>query len=544
MTSKYPSETQPKQIFLTSVFLVVMSASLLGLQIALGTNTLFHANKWKVEKREKLLGLTGSDEYLSTRAPLFEGVLNLGKWYGHQAVRSLELKDLNNVRLKFKLEEGQTLSIKLNDKSYSDVGIVLSRSEKASNVFFGKNTYTRNKLDLTLDGRWSFLEIDIKERMVRFQLNGKEVHQLTLNSPYTFSSLTMQSGLTGALVDDVFLLNEKGETFYEGFFDIKKALGLTLFWMLFLVAVKMSLVAFVPGMDIKIAQLLFLVLLVCQSIYYAADRFFLSKYELSPFSKMLDGKDVTTVGNKLEKFRWGLFHFLALNPPGEIPSSTVFANRGYPKDRIWEGPIVCTLEQCNYRRMETAAHIISRGNSNLVLVGTSQSIGAGASSLNKTFFTILHKQIQQQLKGSRLVSLNLSESGSNPQILFEKYQKNIEILSPEILIINLVNNGDDFNYYKGLKNFLELGKKKASRIFIVQEAISNESDVHLDQRREFLSSLAAENVHILDLNSFMNSKQVFDGDFRFWDFIHFNNEGHKLAGEWLATQIIKVMSGK
>ena len=257
MTSKYPSETQPKQIFLTSVFLVVMSASLLGLQIALGTNTLFHANKWKVEKREKLLGLTGSDEYLSTRAPLFEGVLNLGKWYGHQAVRSLELKDLNNVRLKFKLEEGQTLSIKLNDKSYSDVGIVLSRSEKASNVFFGKNTYTRNKLDLTLDGRWSFLEIDIKERMVRFQLNGKEVHQLTLNSPYTFSSLTMQSGLTGALVDDVFLLNEKGETFYEGFFDIKKALGLTLFWMLFLVAVKMSLVAFVPGMDIKIAQLLF-----------------------------------------------------------------------------------------------------------------------------------------------------------------------------------------------------------------------------------------------------------------------------------------------
>ena len=523
---------------------MVMSASLLGLQIALGTNTLFHANKWKVEKREKLLGLTGSDEYLSTRAPLFEGVLNLGKWYGHQAVRSLELKDLNNVRLKFKLEEGQTLSIKLNDKSYSDVGIVLSRSEKASNVFFGKNTYTRNKLDLTLDGRWSFLEIDIKERMVRFQLNGKEVHQLTLNSPYTFSSLTMQSGLTGALVDDVFLLNEKGETFYEGFFDIKKALGLTLFWMLFLVAVKMSLVAFVPGMDIKIAQLLFLVLLVCQSIYYAADRFFLSKYELSTFSKMLDGKDVTTVGNKLEKFRWGLFHFLALNPPGEIPSSTVFANRGYPKDRIWEGPIVCTLEQCNYRRMETAAHIISRGNSNLVLVGTSQSIGAGASSLNKTFFTILHKQIQQQLKGSRLVSLNLSESGSNPQILFEKYQKNIEILSPEILIINLVNNGDDFNYYKGLKNFLELGKKKASRIFIVQEAISNESDVHLDQRREFLSSLAAENVHILDLNSFMNSKQVFDGDFRFWDFIHFNNEGHKLAGEWLATQIIKVMSGK
>ncbi|TNE96445.1 MAG: hypothetical protein EP326_13345, partial [Deltaproteobacteria bacterium] len=118
-----------------------MSASLLGLQIALGTNTLFHSNKWIVEKREKLFGLTGSDEYLSTRAPLFEGVLNLGKWYGHQAVRSLELKDLNSVRLKFKLEEGQILSIKLNDKSYSDVGIVMSRSEKASNVFFGKSIY-------------------------------------------------------------------------------------------------------------------------------------------------------------------------------------------------------------------------------------------------------------------------------------------------------------------------------------------------------------------------------------------------------------------
>lgn len=544
MTSKYPSESPPKQIFLTSVFLVVMSASLLGLQIALGTNTLFHGNKWKVEKREKLFGLTGSDEYLSTRAPLFEGVLNLGKWYGHQAVRSMELKDLNSVRLKFKLEEGQILSIKLNDNSYSDVGIVMSRSDKASNVFFGKNTYIRNKLNLTLDGRWSFLDIDIKERVILFHLNGKEIHQLSLNSPYTFSSLTLQSGLKGALVDDVFLVNEKGETFYEGFFDIKKALGLTLFWMLFLAAVKMSLVAFVPGMDIKIAQLLFLVLLVCQSIYYAADRFFLSKYELSPFSKMLDGKDVTSVGNKLEKFRWGMFHFLALNPPGEIPSSTVFAKRGYPKDRIWEGPIVCTLQQCNYRRMETAAHIISRGNSNLVLVGTSQSIGAGASSMGKTFFTILHKQIQEQLKGSRLVSLNLSESGSNPQQLFEKYNKNIEILSPEIFIINLVNNGDDFNYYKGLKNFLELGMKKNSRIFIVQEAISNESDVHLDQRRDFLSSLAGENVHILDLNSFMNSKQEFAGDFRFWDFIHFNNEGHKLAGEWLASQIIKVMSGK
>jgi hypothetical protein len=42
----------------------------------------------------------------------------------------------------------------------------------------------------------------------------------------------------------------------------------------------------------------------------------------------------------------------------------------------------------------------------------------------------------------------------------------------------------------------------------------------------------------------MSSRGQYDGDFLYWDFIHFNDSGHALAGEWLSEQIIKAMSAK
>jgi len=524
-----------------SGLLALISATLLGVQITLGTNTLFHSNTWKVEKREMTLGLTGSDEYLSTRAPLFGNVLNLGNWYGHQSVRSPELKEINSGKLRFKLEENQELSIKLNDNSYSDVGIALS--SKASNLFWGNYLLNRKDIGFNSPLGWSEFEFKRVERKWIFKVNGKVIAEHLINGPFSFTSLTLQSGAKGAKVDDVELISEN-ESFYDGFFDTYKALGLAFFWLLALIALKMSLMAFAPGIDTRIIQLVFLGLIVCQSIYYISDRFVLSKHEVSPFSKTLAGKTITSFPNAIEKFRWGLFHLLAMNTPANIPSSKVLAERGYPAERIWEGPITCSGKKCMKRRLETATQIVSRAQSKMVLIGTSQSVGAGASSLEKTFFARLHGRLQTKLIGSRLVSINLSESGSNPQLLFQKYGKTLERLSPEILVINLVNNGDDFNYFKGLENFLRIAKKRSARIFMIQEAIDTDSGKHHDKRRDFLIALQNDKTHVLDLNSFMNSNRQFAGDFRFWDFVHFNDQGHKLAGEWIADQIIKTMSGK
>lgn len=524
-----------------SGLLALISATLLGVQITLGTNTLFHSNTWKVEKREMILGLTGSDEYLSTRAPLFGNVLNLGNWYGFQSVQSPELKEIISGKLRFKLEENQELSIKINDKSYTDVGVALSSN--SSNLFWGKNLINRKDIGFNSPKGWNEFDFSRVERKWSFKVNGKVIAEHLINGPFSFTSLTLQSGAKGSKVDDV-VLESENESFYDGFFDTYKALGLAFFWLLALVAIKMSLMAFIPEIDTRIVQLIFLGLIVCQSIYYVSDRFVLSKHEVSPFSKTLAGRTVTSFPNAIEKFRWGFFHLLALNSPGNIPSSKVLAERGYPVERIWEGPITCSGKKCMKRRLETATQIVSRAQSKMVLIGTSQSVGAGASSLNKTFFARLHGRLQTKLIGSRLVSINLSESGSNPQLLFEKYGKTLERLSPEIFVINLVNNGDDLNYFKGLENFLRIAKKKSAQIFLIQEAIDSESGKHLDKRREFLTKLQNEKTHVLDLNSFMNSNRQFAGDFRFWDFVHFNDQGHKMAGEWMADQIIKIMSRK
>lgn len=536
------------QTLIISGLLALISASLMGVQVSLGTNTLFHSHSWVVEKREIEFGLTGSDEYLATRAPLYNGILHLGKWYGHQSVRSPILEDLVRGSLQFKLaSKDQYLSVKVNDPNYTHVGVVLSHHSKKSNAFWGQSEFERKEITWGINTKWqkwNTLEFERVERDLIFKVDGKEIFKHTLQGPFSLKSVTLQSGLKGALVDEVHLENEKGETFHDSFFDIKRALLLGFVWLLTLVALKMSLMAFLPSLDTRIVQLVFLVLIVCQSAYYVADKFLLSKNEVSPFSKTLGGQDLTSLPNKIEKFRWGLFHLLGFNSPLEIPSSSVLKKRGYPAQRIWEGPIVCTEKMCQKRRLETATQIISRAQSRMILLGTSQSVGSGASALEKTFFSRLHHGLQTKLKGSRLVSLNLSESGSNPQLLFQKYGKTIQLLSPEILVINLANNGDDLNYYKGMSNLIKLALKKSSRIFLIQEAINPESDVHFDKRREYLSTLESSKVHVLDLNKFMSSSGHYHGDFLYWDFIHFNDNGHALAGEWLSDQIIKTMSAK
>ncbi len=534
-----------KETLMTSALLVLISATLLGLQVALGTNTLFHADSWRVEKREKLFGLTGSDEFLSTRAPLKHGRLDLGSWYGFQSVRSPQMEDIQNVRLKFSIDKGEYLSVRMNDSSYTTIGIVFSNEEtKKPNLFFGKEKFQRNPFAQSKLEKWNKLEIELFERDMIFKLNGKEAARHKISGPFNFSSVTLHSGLKGALIDDFVMESEKGQIFRDEFSNIKTALKLFFFWFLALVALKMSVLAFVPGVNIRIAQFVFFIVIICQSIYYLSDRFFFSTKEISPFSKTLNGESISTFSNKIEKFRWGLMHVLSINSPSDIPSVDYLAKKSYPKERIWAGPIVCSSGICQKRRLETATQIISRSQSKMVLIGTSQSIGAGATHIDKTMFSIINNRLQKTLKNNRLVSLNLSESGSNPKLLFEKYSMTLELLAPEIVIINLTNNGDDESYFSGMKMLMDLVKRKSARVFVIQEAISSEAEDLLKKRRDFLNSLAGDKVHLLDLNLHMNADHEYAGDFRFWDFVHFNDLGHERAGNWVADEIMKVMSGK
>ncbi|MCO4792850.1 MAG: SGNH/GDSL hydrolase family protein [Bacteriovoracaceae bacterium] len=539
-------ETLKKPFIFKLGCLVTIFSICFGYQIKSGTNTLFHNGNWKVEKRELKVGVTGSDEFLSTRAPLYKNQLSLGRWYGHHSIRSPKIKDLNSGKLRFRLNSNQYLSLKLNNSPYSNHGVVISADKNfISNYFTGEEkNYSRVVLKSDqLKKEWNKLSFKIIERELLFELNDKALTKVNINGPVKFNSITIRSGLHGAIVDDIYLNSSSHQSFEEHFFDHKGAILNSLYVLIILIILLFLIFHFFPSLDKNNILLLLMTLIFCQNIFLYYDVFIWSKKEISPFSKTLSGKDISTLATRLERIRFGLFHLLDLNSLSNIPSAEGLKRIGYPTKRIYEGPILCIgTSKCSKRKIKTASSVTGKDISKLVLIGTSQSVGSGARTISDTFFSKLHFHIQKKLTGNKLVSLNFSESGSNPETLYSKYSEQIKNLNPEIFIINLVNNGDDVNYYKGLRKLVELGKSLKSRVFLIQEAVSIESDLKLNKRREFISSLSGPKIHIIDLNSTFRKKPFYAGDFNFWDFIHLTNQGHHKAGIFLADEITKKMT--
>ncbi|MFP5491528.1 MAG: SGNH/GDSL hydrolase family protein [Bacteriovoracia bacterium] len=235
----------------------------------------------------------------------------------------------------------------------------------------------------------------------------------------------------------------------------------------------------------------------------------------------------------LDYYRTKIFY--PENVLGEIRN---FTNSKYPAARIIGGPILCNKKSgCReYKQLDMENTPPVEMNVNrLMFVGTSQTIGAGASELEKTFFSLLHERIN---KIQEAVSVNISQSALSPEEMLAMFSKNVDLFKPTHVLVNLGYNQATHSFTRVLAEFSAVSKKYNAKIIYISEA--NNLVETSDYIKELNQFIKQNSLPVIDLYSHLRSSQVNEDISIWWDPVHFNDRGQRLAADFLYEELVKL----
>lgn len=495
-------------------------------------------NDFLVGKRTMKMSLMGCDFFLMGRAAVAQGEAHLHRWFGHQEIRTTRPHTLKEISLKAALHDKGRLLISWNyegieispgNSFFYRINATGIRTSKEPvplefSADYKPNFITRlsarsrgeelpgNSLDLTLkftEGRLYFFQDD------------REIFWVTLLSDKGI--LRIQGNEFPVTVDDIEIIDKDEESTSA---DFEPPFSL-LIPSLFLVVVSAAIAGIYrmrPTWIPILRNSLYFSLLTFSSIWIS-DRYHFSNFQLQHFGAVISNELGSEILTHAEKVRHQFFSRFAKT---QITHEAL--GEFYPLDQISMGPLYCTeRRECNHI---FEADFSQRGSPRLLLVGTSQSVGSGAETLNDTFFVKLHKKIL--VKKPKLISLNISLSGAFPQEMLTKYRSAVKDFKPDIILINLGHNGVLLDYQSAIPEMLALRGK--AKTFLINEPSTNliKEKIILSGYNETIAREYKVTVIPL-LQNYLN----YDGQKGniWWDHVHFNNLGHELTAEYLFEKI-------
>jgi lysophospholipase L1-like esterase len=537
---------------------LILVASLLTEWLLYSQNSLVQNNQWVVAKRMSTLGLMGADEFLLDRSVLAKNRINLGKYYGFQEIYTKKKMIPKKIFFNFKIDNGSYLDFFIRLNQGAEIGFRLNnRSNRKSFTFvnpgeekFAKKHFFESNLKFN---SWNTAELIVNNSEITLQLNNNKPLDLNFDTPLS-GNIGFRAGQRGAFIDDIFINGDKNFSYSETFRRTEHWPRIFLIHLLFtfiLVELFQLLIKKYykfKKADKKKDQRNFIVYQLCISllIIFLFDYNFWSKKSFSPTSKILFANTPvpTHIFEKKRFFifqEWARIFSLNQNP------RKLIAESGYPIRRIFEGPILCSSNpvQCIDYSQERKIPITPDRSSckKIIFMGTSQTIGAGASKLSDTFFARIHKSLIKNQKVSCLVSLNLAKSGSNLKEIINQYRNHFSDFDPDLMIINIAHNDRKQAIEKNLPILLELNQKLGTKSIILEEAnsvVSDGKDDRLVNKHNLMKRIAAKyNVSTIPLHTKLQEIEAQELGVMWWDICHMTDYGQKVTADWLTKKIVE-----
>lgn len=486
----------------------------------------------------------GSWNFFSQTQPLNGNHLNLGAWHGFQEVITQESFDFNqaefNLLLKnqaylffyYRLSDGQKLAIKLSNQPQDSACLEIDGQGKF------ENRTPLPELELPTN-QWLTVSLIKNANQVELKVNGQEfscpldfseplVEGATKNSR---TAIGFRGSLNEALIDEIKLTEADQTVFKENFSGQK--------------------------LTIPLIGVIFATLLIGQII---ASKVLIKRKKSDSDSRQVAFGlilfQLMILLSVVISYFYLLFFFT-----GNYPSLESVFSRLKKQEAAWVDDEISTLSQ-----KIVADHQAETGEK-VMLVGSSQTWGAGASSLDTTFGHRLEELLNQQLaesdaSGSHSAQvlgistdqpikvINTGISGTTSNDLLAEYKKHWLALAPKVTIINLANNDDYFGVTKdqfsaNLQEFIDLNKEKQIKTILVVEARSNESSEsesphqEVKEFQQVVKEVAAINqIPVIDLNQYLENQ--IDSGLLWWDFVHPTDYGHSLIAKFLLEEIGKI----
>ena len=504
-------------------------------------------NDWVSLKSVVKTHLLSQDEYHSTRVVVHKNQLNLNTWHGYNGVfldKKIIIKEIKFDANFPDQESTFTVVTGFNGNGY--YGIRLSANKKNKNAFVFADKEGRFKLikQLPIKNFVGSIQFFIKYEKNKIILKWKSDFEETSHI-IEFNNI-IQAGFFGFIggkrsglsIDDI-VITTPTQKIKENFTNKKDILVAIIFSMLMILIVVVICQIFSRTIRLdNLAYLtIFLTLGFIASITFYYDYNWWSKNYYVGFSF----KDKSKVNLFLEDKRTKFFNFMAsLNEnPSLLPLNSNFSKmihqsknntvcnltKGFPyksEDRHEAHKLICNSEN----RLKT----IKFG-----FIGSSQTYGSGAFRLEDSWVNQFNRKLQANLKCS-IESINMSVSGADPGYLYNKFITLWKDYKFDYVFINLSSNGSFENLKKYYPLIIkEVGSRSALPILLVE---ANDDELVNIKKKNFIKKFAnLNNLPMVNLSSFMNSKKVIDSGFLWFDYVHFSPYGHTIASEFLLSKV-------
>ena len=551
------------RIFLFACVVLLPCAVLVTEIVLYSQNSLYLNNRWIVQKRMMKMGVLRADEFLLTRTPLARNLLNLGSYHGYQEVVYRQPMTLGQIEFRFQVEDGSYLDLTYNRNGNGYSGVRLSRREGMPSIAFESTEEGRfRSKDLVpiqvIAPGWHNASIRSSSSGLIVKID-HETSAIPTASRFTPGLVSFRAGMNGARIDDVVLRPLMGPALRESFRNSKNwpltfacNVGLLVLFGALFSRITLGKFWVVTKDGFYYWTLISVVGCLCAGCWYLFDYYFYSK--LIPRDSGITRPLFREVGFSLpsfERLRFITFESWYGLSGGETVSHQGVDSRGYPARRIFQGPIYCgpTRDAC-IEGMPPTTNVGKSGNSpvhRVLFIGSSQTVGAGARSLEDTFFVRVHHYLSEAISPKfRLESLNLSVSGYRAADLLSEYKSRYRDFQPDLVVINLSNNDgrSPQNFAAAMTRFLDFNAAAGIKTILLEEANSSEMapGKNLFANHRVLRQLGEKyDVPVLPLHGFLSESARLGNGTLWWDQVHLTSYGQEVTAGWLAPQVLNIL---
>jgi lysophospholipase L1-like esterase len=533
---------------------ILFSAFLLTQILQYSQNTLLLNGRWIVEKRMLKMAVMGADNFLMSRSPLSGNELNLGDWFGYQEVILKDPVIPTEVRFKFQVPKDSYLDFLFDGKNN-----IYSGMRFATNGRFAPRIFTRDlegqflsvkniSLPFTSPG-WHAAKILNSGNDIALRIDGGDLI-LMPDKKFYGGKIGFSAGENGAMVDDLEIWQAGKLLVKDSFKNSKNTLTTFLGNLALMVLITFLIFALCRWAHleaINYQNLFILFFSALLGVCFCFDYFFWSKLPLQAEMRFLVNH--TAVPLILpEKIRHDFFSRWANSAGYDLDFREQIKHAGYPSEMFGEGPFFCSARTNHcaaYADMKAVAKLAkTRACKRIIFLGTSQTVGSGADTLEDTFFAKVHSGLVEALAPECVESLNISISGMTLADLIPVLEKALSQFPPDLVLMNLSNNDAGSNTFPNLSLAVGLNRRAGADTVLVEEA-NDSVNIGLLKNHEIMKQIGERNnLPVFPLHACLNTPEVAASGVLWWDHVHLTTYGQAVAAHWLLRWLSPSTVGK
>ncbi len=461
------------------------------------------SGRWVATKAHLGRKVMGAVDFARSHHTLAGGQLDLGRWFGFQEVVLREPVLVRTVELDFRPEPGAWLALRYGPGPEGGAGLLLGTDERFPSGSFTVDAAGEFEVFEPLTGlrpapgAWAHLALEFGPAGVSAALDGGAPQRIgePTSGP---QHLAFRGGQASVVLDDVRVRCDGPGGFDETFFH-GRGFARGLLALVGLLALDVLAWRLVRRWRVSGRRLLALAVGSAASLLFVA----------------------------------AAIVVLQRTKAGRYPRANHDAEAAWLSEEA-------TRVAAEVRARHAPAH---PGVTRVLVVGTSQTWGAGATRAEEGFVPELERQLEAARPGRDFECVNGGVSGLRAPRLLELFQSEWLALEPDLVVLNLSNNDKDAaSFAAALRGFADLCAEHEIALLFALEANASEAVPGPLALHPTMRAVAAERgIEVLDLHQEIARHS--GRGFLWWDFVHPTSFGHRLLAEALAPAVLARLPG-